>query len=102
MSAVERRGDGQAGQDGPARRGWARRLTALTAADIVFTDVDVQDDRPASVKIETLPAAGTLTQSGAPVDGANEADIADETDLGNLTYTLAAADLGKKVTPTRP
>ena len=66
----------------------------FSAADFVFTDIDV-DDTLASVKIVTLPAAGTLTLSGAP--GTADRAVA-AADLGNLTFTPAANASGDPYT----
>ena len=72
----------------PAVSGTARVGETLTALTADIGDVDGKK------KADAGDAGFAWSYQWVRVDGANEADIADET---SDTYTLAAADLGKKV-----
>ena len=62
----------------------------FTAADFGFSDpADSPGQRPAAVRITTLPAAGTLTNSGVAVTAGQFIAVADIA-AGNLVFTPAA------------
>ncbi|TNE67574.1 MAG: hypothetical protein EP335_01335 [Alphaproteobacteria bacterium] len=76
--------------DTPASSGGSISATehqtaSFTASDFGFTDTDTSDSL-ASVRIDSLPDAGTLTLSGNAVQAGDVIDLAD---IANLGYTPA-------------
>ncbi len=66
----------------------------FTAADFGFTDThDTPADALLNVKITTLPAAGALTNNGAPV-AAGDAVTAEDIAAGRLVFTPDADEFG--------
>ena len=65
---------------------------ALTAASFGFTDADAGDTL-AAVRIDALPAAGTLTLSGVAVTAGQVIAVAD-INAGNLVFTPALGGTG--------